>query len=104
MTLITLSYKLASKVEPFFKHRNENSFLDYSKSSMLESGYNEPLHIKVIGITNSFLCPNNNKMYGKEPQYSKTSLARTNFPSPLALCYIEVPLYDIILRHLNSAK
>ena len=37
MTLITLSYKLASKVEPFFKHRNENSFLDYSKSSVLES-------------------------------------------------------------------
>ena len=41
---------------------------------------------------NDFLYPSNSKIYEKEPRYNKTSVWRTNFASPLALHYIEVPL------------
>ena len=43
-------------------------------------------------MTNDFLYPNNSKIDEKEPRYNKTSLKRTNFASPLALRYVEVPL------------
>ena len=42
---------------------------------------------------NDFLYPSNSKIYEKEPRYNKTLVWRTNFASPLALHYIEVPLY-----------
>ena len=46
-------------------------------------------------MTNHFLSPSHSKMYGKKPWYTcnKTSLWQTNFPSPLALYYVKVPLY-----------
>ena len=51
------------------------------------------LYNKVLGIANSLLNPNNSKIYEKEPRYNETSLQRTDFASPLALRYMEVPLY-----------
>ena len=60
----------------------------------MEPRYNKPLYSKVLGITNDFLHPRNSKIYGKEPGYNQTLLKRTNnFASPLALCYINLPLY-----------
>ena len=35
-------------------------------------------------------------MYGKVPQCNETSTQQTNFPSPLALCQIEVSLYVVL--------
>ena len=40
--------------------------------------------IEVLGI-NDIFQPSNSVMYGKEPRYNKTSIYRTNFPSPMAL-------------------
>ena len=34
----------------------------------------EPLHNKVLSVTNYFLYSSNSKIYGKEPPYSETSL------------------------------
>ena len=42
---------------------------------------------------NDFLYSSNSKIYEKEPQNNEISLQRTNFASPLPLCYIKVPLY-----------
>ena len=36
----------------------------------------------------------------KEPRYNKTSLKRTNLTSPLALRYVEVPLYKLRTQYL----
>ena len=58
----------------------------------VEPRYNEPLCNKVLSITNDFLYPSNSNIYEKEPRNNETSLQRTNFASPLALRYIEVPL------------
>ena len=46
-------------------------------------------------MTNHFLSPSHSKTYGKKPWYTcnKTSLWQTNFPSPLALYYVKVPMY-----------
>ena len=44
---------------------------------------------------NDFLYPSNSKIYEKEPRYNKTSVWRTNFASPLALHYIEVPTVPV---------
>ena len=52
--------------------------------------YNE-----VLGITNDFVYPSSCKIYGKEPRCNETSLWQTIFASPLALRYIEVPLYSV---------
>ena len=46
---------------------------------------------------NNFLYLNYGKIYEKEPRYNETSLKQTNFASPLALYYIEVPLYHKLL-------
>ena len=59
----------------------------------MELRYNEPLYNKAFDITIDFSYPSNSKVYGKEPRYNETSLQRTHFASPLALCYIEVPLH-----------
>ena len=50
---------------------------------------NKPLYNKDLGIMNNFVYPSNRKIYGKVPWYDHASLWRTNFASPLALCYIE---------------
>ena len=65
------------------------------EANTAEPRYNEPLYNDVLDITNDFLYPSNSKIYEKEPRYNETSLERTNFGSPLALRYIEVPLYDV---------
>ena len=52
---------------------------------------NETLYNEVLGITNNFLYPSNNKMYGKEP---RDLFIANKSCSPLALRYIEVPLYN----------
>ena len=44
-------------------------------------------------MTNDFLYSCNSKMDEKEPRYNETWLYRTNFASPLALLFVEVPLY-----------
>ena len=61
--------------------------------STVEPRYNEPLYNEVLRLTNDFLYPSNSKIDEKEPRYNETSLYRTNFASPLALRYVEVPLY-----------
>ena len=43
-------------------------------------------------MTNDFLNSSNGKIDEKEPRYNETSIQRTNFASPLALSYVEVPL------------
>ena len=58
----------------------------------LKPRHNEPLIKEVFGKANDFLYTRNSKIYEKEPQYNETSLLSTNFASPLALGYIEVPL------------
>ena len=44
------------------------------KSGTVELRYNESLYNEVLGITNDFLYPSNNKIYEKEPRYNETSL------------------------------
>ena len=56
----------------------------------MEPRFNEPLYNEVLGITNDFLYPSNSKIYAKEPCSNETWLQRTDFASPLTLCYIEV--------------
>ena len=51
------------------------------------------LDITNLRMTNDFLYPNNSKIDDKEPRYNKTSSWRKHFASPLALRYVEVPLY-----------
>ena len=60
---------------------------------IVESWYNEPLFNDVLGITNDFLYPCDDKICEKEPRDNETSLYRTNFANPLAPRYTEVPLY-----------
>ena len=38
---------------------------------IVEPCFNEPLYIKVLGITNNIPIPSYSKIYGKEPQYNK---------------------------------
>ena len=38
----------------------------------VEPRFNEPLYNEVLGITNDFLYPSDNKRYGKVPQYNET--------------------------------
>ena len=45
-----------------------------SKSGTVEPRYDEPLHDKVLGITNHFLYLSKSNLYEKEPRYNKTSL------------------------------
>ena len=60
----------------------------------VEPRYSKPLYSKVLAITKDFFYPRNSKIYGREPGYNQTSLKRANnFASPLALCYINLPLY-----------
>ena len=40
----------------------------------VEPRYNEPLYNEVLGITNDFLRPSSNKIYGKEPRCNENSL------------------------------
>ena len=44
------------------------------KSGTVELRYNESLYNEVLGITNDFLSPSNNKIYEKEPRCNETSL------------------------------
>ena len=53
----------------------------------------ELLYNEVLRMTNDYLCPSNSKIDEEEPRYNETSFQRTNFASPLALRYVEVPLY-----------
>ena len=54
---------------------------------------NKFLKNSFYSFTNDFLYPSNIKIYEeKKPRYNDSSLQRTNFASPLALRYIEVPL------------
>ena len=52
----------------------------------------EPRYNEVLSMTSDFLYSSNCKIYEKEPRNNETSLYRTNFASPLALRYLEVPL------------
>ena len=61
--------------------------------STVEPRYNEPPYNEVLRMTNDFLYHSNSKIDEKEPQYNETSSKRTNFASPLALRYVEGPLY-----------
>ena len=56
----------------------------------VEPRLSEPSYNAVLGITNDMFRPNNSKIHGKEPGFSETSLWRTVFVGPLALCYIGV--------------
>ena len=62
------------------------------KLTTVKTGHNEPLDGEVLGITNDFPRPSNDKIYGKNPLYNKTSLQQTHLASRLAaLRKIEVP-------------
>ena len=43
----------------------------FDRAHRVEPRYNEPLHNEVLGITNDFLYPSNNKIYEKEPRYNE---------------------------------
>ena len=65
----------------FFVDKEENVPDSFEKSTLwrplitlLESWYKEPLYNEVLGITKDFLYPSDNKIYGKEPWYSGTSI------------------------------
>ena len=47
---------------------------------------NKFLKNSFYSFTNDFLYPSNVKIYEKKPRYNESSLQRTNFASPLALC------------------
>ena len=47
----------------------------------------------MTGITNDIFCSSNSKIYQKEPGDNKTLLWWTDFVSPLALRYLQIPLY-----------
>ena len=51
------------------------------------------LDITNLRVTNDFLYPSKSKIDDKEPRYNKTSSWQKHFTSPLALRYVEVPLY-----------
>lgn len=59
----------------------------------MELQYNEPLYREKLEPTT--FSPLAIVNVGKKPRYNKSSFKRTNFPSPLAIRYIEVPLYYI---------
>ena len=50
--------------------------------------YNEPLYNEILGIRMIFFTPAKNNVHITEPRYHEQIL-----PVPLALRYIEVPLY-----------
>ena len=50
--------------------------------------YNEPLYNEILGIRKIFFTPVKNNVHITEPRYHEQIL-----PVPLALRYIEVPLY-----------
>ena len=56
-----------------------------------------------LDITNDFLYTSYSKMYENPPRFNETSVQRTDFASPLALRYIEVPLYTEanLIKHLE---
>lgn len=54
-----------------------------------ELPYNKPPYNKVLSLTNDILHPSNRKVYGTGD--NETSF---NIENILALCYIEVPLYQ----------
>ena len=86
--------------------------------STVEPQYKKPLYKEVLRMTIDFLYPSNSKIDEKEPRYKETSFYRTNFASPLALRYVEVPLYKLktqflclllemgptVLRHWSNAE
>ena len=52
-------------------------------------------------MTNDFLYPTDSKIYRKEPSYTKAPYREHIFAIPLAIRYIEVPLY---ILHPNILK
>ena len=70
----------------------------------MEPWYNKLLYKEVLCITNDFLYPSNSKIYGEEPWYNETLLQLTNFASPLALCYIKVPLYTLMYTKIIAYR
>ena len=58
----------------------------------VEPRYNELLYHEDLGKQTIFFAPNNSKIKGREAQFNKTSIYRRYIASPMALCYIEVPL------------
>ena len=72
--------------------------IDYMPAEMnlifdLSTDTVEPLHNKVLGVTNDFLLPQYSKIYWKNLNVTKPrQLQRTDFTSPFFLRYFEVPL------------
>ena len=56
------------------RHGFTFSWIKANVIAEVEPRYNEPLFNEVLGITNDFLCPSSNKIYGKEPRCNETSL------------------------------
>ena len=74
------------------------------RANTVKSRCNEPLYNEVLGIKNYLLYLSNSKIYEKEPRYNETSLSRTQFASPLALHYIEVPLCGTVIPGSTSGE
>ena len=70
----------------------------------MKSRFNEPLYNEVLGIKNYFLYFSNSRIYEKEPRHNETSLLRSQFASPLALHYIEVPLCGTVIPGSTSGQ
>ena len=56
------------------RHSLTFSWIKANVIAEVEPRYNEPPYNEVLGITNDFLCPSSNKIYGKEPRCNETSL------------------------------
>ena len=78
----------------WWHHKMLAVFSGYSGTSIYK-----PLCNEVLRIMNDISCLTNSRICGKEPQYNETSLLRTYFVGPLALCYIEVPLCSVALAY-----
>ena len=62
----------------------------------VETRYNEPIRRRPR-YNDDLLYPSHDVIhFGKEPRYHDTLILRTNFASPLALRYIEIPLQSTI--------
>ena len=74
------------------------------RGNTVKSRCNEPLYNEVLGIKNYLLYLSNSKIYEKLPRYNETSLSRTQFASPLALHYMEVPLCGTVIPGSTSGE
>ena len=88
------SSKCDERIDSFASPPYIITLLNFKCECSLNGSKVEPRYNIVLRMTNDFLFPSDSKMDEKQPRYNETSLnEQNNFASPLALRYVEVPLY-----------